>query len=148
MMKTLHVIAVSVFLAFAVQSAAVAQSINLTETFKKSFNETVQDVRETENATEKRALLNDSFSKMIKVIERIESEAKLSADESAWIGSYKSEIQEKKSELNGADGFNRVMDKDLNNFSDYSQHYMEQADRTITIGLTAVLLIILILILL
>lgn len=147
-MKTLHIITVSVFLAFAVQSAAVAQSINLTETFKKSFNETVQDVRETENATEKRALLNDSFSKMIKVIERIESEAKLSADESAWIGSYKSEIQEKKSELNGVDGFNRVMDKDLNNFSDYSQHYMEQADRTITIGLTAVLLIILILILL
>lgn len=147
-MKTLQLIAVSVFLALAFQTAAVAQSINLTETFKKSFNETVQDVRKTEDATEKRALLNDSFSKMIKVIERIESEAKLSADESAWIGGYKSEIQEKKRELNGVDGFNRVMDKDLNNFSDYSQHYIEQADRTITIGLTAVLLIILILILL
>ncbi len=36
-MKILHFITVSVFLVFAVQSAAVAQSINLTETFKKSF---------------------------------------------------------------------------------------------------------------
>ncbi len=147
-MKTLHLITVSVFMVFAIQSAAVAQSVNLTETFKKSFNKTVQEVHKTENATEKRTLLNDSFNKMTEAIERIEAKANLSEEEIAQLAAYKSEIQNKKSELNGTDGFDKVLDKDLNNFSDYSQQHMEQADRTITIGVTAALLIILILILL
>jgi preprotein translocase subunit SecF len=148
MMRTLHLITVSFFLVFAIQSIAVAQSVNLTETFKKSFNETVQEVHKTADATEKRALLNESFSKMTVAIERIESKANLSEEEIAQLKTYKSEIQEKKSELNGTDGFDKVLDKDLNDFSDYSQQYFEQADRTITIGLTAALLIVLILILL
>ncbi len=148
MMKKIHLTTISVFLVFAIQSVAVAQSINLTETFKKSFNKTVQEVHKTENATQKRKLLNESFSKMTMAIERIESKAKLSEEESAQLVSFKGEIQDKKSELNGTDGFDRVLDKNLNDFSDYSQQYFEQADRTITIGLTAALLIVLILILL
>lgn len=147
-MKTLYTSLLAVILVFAIQSVSVAQSINLTETFKKSFNETVQEVQNTEDAIEKRVVLNESFSKMIAAIERIESKGNISEEESAQLESYKSEIQEKKSELNGTDGFDRVLDKDLNNFSDYSQQYFEQADRTVTIGLTAALLIILILILL
>lgn len=147
-MRTLHLITVSVFLVFAFQTASVAQSINLTETFKKSFNETVQKVHETENAAEKRTLLNESFNKMTAVIERIEAKVNLSQKEIAQLAAYKSEIQDKKSELNGTDGFDKVLDKDLNNFSDYSQQHIEQADRTVTIGLTAALLIIIILILL
>lgn len=147
-MRTLHLITVSVFLVFAIQSAAVAQSINLTETFKKNFNETVQEVHKTQDATEKRTLLNESFSKMTRAIERIEAKANLSEEEIAQLAAYKSEIQEKKSELNGTDGFNKVLDKDLNNFSDYAQQHMEQADRTITIGVTAALLIIIIILLL
>ncbi|MGM0547525.1 MAG: hypothetical protein ACQEST_12480 [Bacteroidota bacterium] len=133
---------------FAIQSFALAQSIDITETFKKSFNETVQKVQSTKNADEKRMLLNDSFSNMITVIERIESKATLSDDEVAQLNAYKSDIQEKKAELNGIDDFNRIQDKALNDFSDYSQQYFEQADRTITIGLTAALLIVLILLLL
>lgn len=148
MMRTLYTSLLAVILVFAVQSVSVGQSINLTETFKKSFNETVQEVQNTEDAIEKRVVLNESFSKMIAAIERIESKGNISEEESAQLESYKSEIQEKKSELNGTDGFDRVLDKDLNNFSDYSQQYFEQADRTVTIGLTAALLIILILILL
>lgn len=148
MMKKLHITTIFIFLVFVVQSVAVAQSINLTETFKKSFNETVQKVNKTENATQKRMLLNKSFSKMMVAIERIESKANLSKEESAQLASFKSEIQDKKSELNGTDGFDKVLDKDLNDFSDYSQQYFEQADRTVTIGLTAALLIVLILILL
>ncbi len=85
---------------------------------------------------------------MTVAIERIESKANLSEKESAQLASYKSEIQDKKSELNGTDGFDKVLDKDLNDFSDYSQQHFEQADRTVTIGLTAALLIVLILILL
>ncbi len=147
-MKLFYTSLSAVLLLFAIQSSAIAQTVDLTEIFKKSFNETVQEVHETEDVTEKRALLNESFSKMLSAIDRVESKANLSKDESAQLAAFKSEIQEKKSELNGNDGFDRVLDKDLNNFSDYSQQDMEQADRTVTIGLTAVLLIILILILL
>ncbi|PAU94794.1 hypothetical protein CK503_04780 [Aliifodinibius salipaludis] len=138
----------TICLVFAFQSVAFAQSFDLTEKFKKSFNETVQEVQSTENAGEKRMLLNDSFSNMITVIKRIESKANLSEDEIAQLKAYKRDIQEKKAELNGRNDFDKVQDKALNDFSDYSQQYFEQADRTITIGLTAALLIVLILILL
>lgn len=147
-MRKLHFIAVSVLLVFATQSVAFAQSIDLTEKFKKSFNETVQEVQSTEEADEKRMLLNNSFSNMITAIERIESKANLSEDEIAQLKAYKNGIQEKKAELNGKNNFDKVQDKALNDFSDYSQQYFEQADRTITIGVTAALLIVLILILL
>lgn len=133
---------------FAFQSVALAQSINLTETFKESFNETVQKVKSTEDADKKRILLNDSFINMITAIERIESKANLSDDEIAQLKAYKSDIQKKKAELNGKNDFDKVQNKALNDFSDYSQQYFEQADRTITIGLTAALLIVLILLLL
>lgn len=147
-MRKFHFIAVSVLLVFAIQSVAFAQSIDLTEKFKKSFNETVQEVQSTEEADEKRMLLNNSFSNMITAIERIESKANLSEDEIAQLKAYKRDIQEKKAELNGKNDFDKVQDKALNDFSDYSQQYFEQADRTITIGVTAALLIVLILILL
>lgn len=146
-MRTLNFLITSTFLVFAINSVAFSQSVNLTETFKKSFNETVQQVQNTEDAVEKRTLLNESFDKMTEVIERIESKVTLSEDKSAQLKTLKNEIQEKKSELNGKDGFERVLDRELNHFSDYSQNYFEQADRTITIGLTAALLIILILLL-
>lgn len=147
-MKKLYLFITTIFLVFAIQSVAIGQSVDLTETFKKSFNETVQKVQSTEDADEKRMLLNDSFSNMITVIERIESKANLSEDELAQLKAYKSDIQEKKAELNGIDNFDKVLDKNLNDFSDYSQQYFEQADKTITIGVTAALLIVLILLLL
>lgn len=133
---------------FAMQSVALAQSVDLTEKFKKSFNETVQKVQSTEDADEKRMLLNDSFSNMITVIERIESKMDLSEEKSAQLRTYKGDIQDKKAELNGRNDFDKVQDKALDDFSDYSQQYFEQADRTITIGLTAALLIVLILLIL
>lgn len=138
----------TICLVFVIQSVALAQSVDLTETFKESFNETVEKVQSTEDADEKRMLLNDSFSNMITVIERIESEMDLSEEKSAQLRTYKKDIQEKKAELNGSDDFNKVLDKNLNDFSDYSQQHFEQADRTITIGLTAALLIVLILLVL
>lgn len=146
-MKTIRLLITTVFLAFAVQSMAVAQTVDITDTFKKHFNETVQQVQETECADAKRVILNDSFTKMITVIDRIDSRANLTENESAMLESYKSGISEKLNELNGQDGFDEVMDEDLDDFSDYSQQYFEQANRTITIGVTTALLILIILLL-
>lgn len=130
------------------QSVAVAQSVNLTETFKKSFNETFEEVQYTESADEKRTILNEKFSKMINVIDRIESKANLSEDESNQLSSYKAGLLEKQNELNGLDGFDEILDEDLDDFSEYSQQFFEQANRTITIGVgTAILIAILLLVL-
>lgn len=147
-MKTLYTILASFLLVFAFQTAAFAQSANITETLKKHFNETVQEVHETEDADEKRAVLNESFSKMITALDRIESLASLTEEESAALSSYKLGITEKVNELNGLDGFDEIMDEDLDDFSNFSQDFIEQANRTITIGIGTALLILVILLLL
>lgn len=147
-MSTIRLITTSILLLFAVQSLAVAQSTNITETFKKHFNETVQQVQQTENADEKRTILNESFTKMIDALNRIESRANLSEDEIAQLQTFKNGIEEKQNELNGLDGFDEIMDEDLDDFSNFSQDFMEQANRTVTIGVSTALLILIILILL
>jgi len=147
-MKTLRPILSTILLLFAFQSMAVAQSTSITETFKKHFNETVQQVHETDHADEKRVILNDSFSKMLTALDRIESLANLSEDEVAQLNSYRSDIAEKQNELNGLDGFDEIMDEDLDDFSNFSQDFMEQANRTITIGASTLVLIIILLLLL
>lgn len=147
-MRIISTFIYTILFVFAIQSVAVAQSVNLTETFKKSFNETVQEVQKTDDAAEKRTLLNERLDKMIDVIERIESKAQLSKDESNQLDSYKASLVDKKNELNGLDGFEEVVDEDLDDFSDYSQQFFEQANRTVTIGVgTAILIAILLLVL-
>lgn len=147
-MRIIRLLTTTIFLLFAVQSITVAQTIDITETFKNHFNETVHQVHETENADEKRVILNASFTKMIHAIYRIESRANLSNEESELLSSYKNNISEKQNELNGLDGFDEIQDEDLDDFSDYSQDAMEQANKTITIGVTTALLILIILLLL
>ena len=147
-MRTIRLLITSIILIFAVQSMAVAQSANITETFKKHFNETVQQVHDTEDADEKRLILNESFDKMIIAIDRIDSLANLSEDQIAQLHSYRLGIVEKQNELNGLDGFDEIMDEDLDDFSNFSQDFIEQANRTITIGVTTALLILIILLLL
>lgn len=147
-MRTIRLISTSIFLLFAVQSMAVAQTATITETFKSHFNETVQQVHQADSEDEKRMILNESFSKMITAIDRIESQANLSEDQIAQLHTYKLGIVEKQNELNGLDGFEEVLDEDLDDFSNFSQQFIEQANRTITIGLTTALLILIILLLL
>lgn len=147
-MRTLYTIITSILIVCTIQTVSFAQSADVTETFKKHFNETVEEVKETDKADEKRAILNESFDKMITAINRIESKASLTEDESAQLASYKLDLTEKLNELNGQDGFDEIMDEDLDEYSDYAQDSMEQANRTVTIGVTTALLILIILLLL
>ncbi len=147
-MRTLNIILTSILFVCTIQTVSFAQSANVTETFKKHFNETVEKVHDTDNADEKRAILNESLNKMITAIDKIESKASLTEDESANLNSYKLDLTEKLNELNGLDGFDEVVDEDLDEYSDYAQDSMEQANRTVTIGVTTALLILIILLLL
>lgn len=85
---------------------------------------------------------------MITTLDRIETQANLTEDESAQLISFRNDISEKQNELNGLDGFEEVLDEDLDDFSSFSQDFVEQANRTVTIGLTTALLILIILLLL
>lgn len=147
-MRTLYAILASTLLVCAIQTESFAQSSNVSETFKKHFNETVQKVQNTDNADEKRVILNESFTEMITAIDRIESLASLTEDESAILENYKLGIEEKLSELNGLDGYDDIADEELDEFSNFSQDFIEQANRTVTIGVTTALLILIILLLL
>lgn len=147
-MRTIRLTITSILLLFAVQSVAVAQTTSMTETFKKHFSETVEQVHQTESADEKRAILNDSFTQMITTLDQVEAKADLTEDEIAQLVAFRNDISEKQSELNGLDGFEEVLDEDLDDFSSFSQDFVEQANRTITIGLTTALLILIILLLL
>jgi hypothetical protein len=147
-MKTIRFLTTTLIMLFAVQSMAVAQSKDMTESFKLHFNETVNQVHQTDNADEKRKILNESFTKMIIAIDRIESRANLTDEQRTFLSSYRMNIADKQNELNGLDGFDEVLDDDLDDFSNFSQDSLEQANRTVTIGLTSALLILIILILL
>lgn len=146
-MKALHSVLAAMLVVFAIQSISYAQSSNVTESLKNHFNETVQAVHETDDVDEKRTILDDSFNRMITALNRIESLATLTEEENSVLLSYKFDLTEKQSELNGMDGFDEVMDDDLNDFSDYSQNFIEQANRTLTIGVSTAVLILIILLL-
>jgi len=147
-MKSLNVFVSTIILAFAFQFQANAQSVNLSETLKEHFNETVQAVKATDNPEEQRILLNDSFERMIEAVDRIEKAGEWNQDEKDQLYSLKGSIQDRMNELNGEDGYDEVVDEDLLDFSDYSQQMMEQANRNITLSLTTALLIVIILLLL
>src|SRR5690625_3411398 len=121
---------------------------SLTEILKTHMNETVQAVKEAESADEKRSILNESFTDMLTAVEKIEEKAELSDREKEQLAVLKDNITAKSNQLNGLDGYDKVGDEELDDFSDYSQQDMEQANRTITISLTTALLIIIILLLL
>jgi hypothetical protein len=147
-MKTVQRLLGAALLLLALQTTAQAQSADVSEIFKQHFNQTAQAVKSTSDPVEQRALLNDSFSKMLETIDYISSNSNLTPDEEAQLASLKNTISEKKDELNGQNGFDEIADEDLVDYTDYSQQSMEQANRNITLSLTAALLIILIIILL
>lgn len=84
---------------------------------------------------------------MIGAIEKVEGMRAVSETEKQGLQVFKEDIQNKKDELNGNNGFSAVPNNSLNNFADYVQQDLEQAD-TVTIGVTTLLLIIIILLLL
>src|SRR5690554_5290048 len=147
-MKSIKIICYAIAFLFSIQTAAVAQSDNISEIFKEHINKTAQEVKSTDNPDEKRALLNDSFERMLTAIEKIETRASLTEAELARLEAMKVEIEDRSNQLNGLDGYDEVMDEDLDDFNDYSQQSMEQARRTITISVTTLLLVIIILLLL
>lgn len=135
-------------LMFTAVHTAAAQTQNAVDMFKNHVNTVVQKVEKAEQPARKRALLNRSFDKLLTSFDRVESMQALSGADQSALNKLRANITEKKNELNGLAGFKRVPDSQLNNFANFVQQDLEQADSTITISVTVLLLIIIILLLL
>ncbi|MEO8230974.1 MAG: hypothetical protein ABI638_01745 [Ignavibacteriota bacterium] len=114
---------------------------------QKHFSEVAKKVKATENVTEKRAILENSFKDMSEALDKVQGSFLVSKEDQAGVDGLKSILKENQDELAGVNGYQRVPDSQLNNFSNYVVQNMAQADQMITISLVAALLILIILIL-
>ena len=114
---------------------------------KQYFSKAADKVKATQNADEKREILNESFNSMSKIFDKVLSSELISESDRAGIEQYKAILLEKQNELKGSNGYDRVPDTQLNNFANFVVQDMEQADSTITISVIAAILIILLIVL-
>ncbi len=122
-------------------------TVKLQNSIKNYFNNMTVEVKQAENAVEKRDIMNDKFDHLINGLKRIERMSLVSEKDRSSLRLLRKSVQEKADELNGVNGFEKVNDRDLDLFADYSRQTFEQADKTITLSLTTALLIIIIIIL-
>jgi len=137
---------ISLFLGLLFQSTVFAQSSNPSEKFKEYFNDVVLKVEKEDDFDQKRMILNESFENMMTAYKRVSSMDRMSPEDQQGIAVLKGNISAKLDELNGRNGYDQVADNQLNDFANYAQNDLEQAN-TITLSVTTLLLIILILIL-
>jgi hypothetical protein len=114
---------------------------------QKYFSDAASKVKATDNPSEKRAILDESFLAMSKALDIVQSSPLTSKEDRIGIVHFRATLQEKQDELAGRNGFVRVSDGQLNAFSDYVVQDAEQAEM-VTISLVALLLIILLAVLL
>ncbi|MDX1642597.1 MAG: hypothetical protein R3220_12915 [Balneolaceae bacterium] len=125
-----------------------AQTSDAHDQLKAEINDMVENVKKAETAVEKREILNTSFDDLIATFNRVQSMDRVPESDKKALADFKNDIQDKKDELNGTNGYERVPDSELNDFAQFVQQDLEQADRYVTISITTALLIILILLLL
>lgn len=145
-MKTFNTIVLSIALILATSAMGYAQSDDASKKIKTYINNMVQKVEKAEEPEQKRAILNESFDKMVKAFDRVESMSRIPEKDKEGIALMRTNILEKQQELNGEEGYKKVADRQLNNFANYVQQDMEQAN-TITLSVTTILLIIIIILL-
>jgi hypothetical protein len=114
---------------------------------QKYFSDAANKVKATDNPSEKRAILNESFHTMSKALVMVQGSTSMSKDDGVGIDRFIAALQEKQDELAGTNGYVRVPDAQLNAFSEYVVQDMEQADQIITISLVTLLLIIILIVL-
>lgn len=142
-MKT-QIAILSVFLVFVL---AIPANVYGQGQLQKYFSNAANEVKATENPAEKRQILKDSFQDMSNALNKIQNSGLISDNDRADLVNLQATLQDKQDELAGINGYERVSDSQLNNFSNYVVQSMEQADQTITISLVAALLILIVLIL-
>lgn len=117
------------------------------EDLQQYFNDAAIRVKGASNPSEKREILSISFERMNKALDMAQDSPLIPEAEKPGIARYKAALQEKQDELSGRNGFERVPDEKLDDFSDYVVQDSEQAVEYITISVVTLLLIIILIIL-
>ena len=107
------------------------------ENLQKYLNDTACKVKATDDPSQKRAILSEKLENMSKALDIVENSALVSDEDRAGIDRFKAVIQDRQNELAGTNGYDRVPDAQLNDYSDYVVQDVEQAARTVTISLVA-----------
>ncbi len=133
---------------FGLVASPAQADVDPHEKLKEQVRDIVSSVKTAPTATEKRSILNKKLGNMIAALNRAEEMARLSPQDQSAIATLRTRIQEKIDELNGQNGYDAVPDRQLDSFADYVQQDFEQADKTVTIGVTTGLLILILIIIL
>lgn len=108
--------------------------------FKQYFAKTSADVKNAENPSAKREILNNSFDNVRSVLGKVSLLPGISDQDKSAVNSISKSVEEKQYELNGLNGYERVDDSKLNDFADYVRQDMEQAETWVTVSITTLLL--------
>lgn len=138
--KIFSVLVLTCFLVPAAQAQA-------TDDIKGYFSETASEVKAVADPAEKRAILGTRLQRMSTALDKVERSGLVSQEDLASLEGFRSSLQEKQDELAGNNGFSPVPNSQLDFFADYVVQDMEQAERTVTIGVVTALLILIIVIL-
>jgi len=114
---------------------------------QKYFSDAAVKVKATDNPTEKREILDQSFQNMSAALDMAQKSELISKNDGVGLDRFRAALQEKQDELAGRNGYTRVPDEQLNAFSDYVVQDTEQADQVITISVVTLLLILLLVVL-
>jgi hypothetical protein len=134
-------------LAVMVSVVAFAGTAQSQDKLQKHFSEVATKVKATDDPSQKRAILEESLEKMTKALTQVQGSPLVSKEDKAGIDQVKAVVKEKQDELAGTNGFAGITDAQLNAFADYVVQDMEQADKSITISVVTLLLIIILVIL-
>jgi septal ring factor EnvC (AmiA/AmiB activator) len=146
-MRKIKVVCFVLFLFILAQPIlAKDDSAQLENRLKEYINEISIMIKSTEDPAQKRDILDTTLKKIIEAMETAEGLTSLSAEDRAALATLKKNFQDKHDELNGLNGFERVADEDLNDFTDYVLQDLEQARNMLTMSLAAFIIIILLII--
>lgn len=117
------------------------------EDLQKFFNDAATKAKAVSDPAEKREILTTSFEKMSKALDIVQHSSLISEEERIGVDRFKATLLEKQDELAGRNGYERVPDEKLDDFSDYVVQDTEQAVEYITISVITLLLIIILIVL-
>ena len=136
------------FMAYAHPVLAQDEAAKLQNKLKGYLNEVAVKVKNTEDPAQKREILNSTFEKVFKAVDKVEQLPAAGKENQNFLATFRQGVQEKYDELNGLKDFARVGDEELNAFADYVVQDMEQAKDIAIYTTTTTLIIIALLIIL
>jgi len=140
-------VAVLVLVAIAAPLFADNAQTRLENRLKEYFNNLLLEVEQTKDPAEKRALLNESLERFLTAMNRLQKLPFFNQEQRKALARFGAEVQEKHDELNGAAGFARVANADLDDFAGYLVQDLEQAARSYIVLSTVAVVIIIIVVL-